>query len=130
LNRFDGIELFFSSTGRIGRIAFLGCASLLLLLALGYRLAASDAVRTWTAPVVHGALLFSGACILSKRLHDRGRAGWWAFLVVFVLIGGVSSALSPRLIPSAAIMLWVIVDLGLWPGQRRDNRFGPRPGRN
>ncbi len=35
---------------------------------------------------VYPALLYSGACVLSKRLHDRGRSGWWAALVLFALV--------------------------------------------
>jgi uncharacterized membrane protein YhaH (DUF805 family) len=127
LNRLDWTELFFSSTGRIGRVTFVGCAALLLLLALAYRIGVSDGVRAWTSFLVGCGLLFSAACVLSKRLHDRGRAGWWAFLVVFAVIGGLPHPHSLRQIAFVAIMIWVVFDLGFGPGQRGANRFGPGP---
>ena len=34
---------------------------------------------------VYPALIFCGACVLSKRLHDRGRSGWWAALILFAV---------------------------------------------
>ena len=31
---------------------------------------------------VYPPVLFVAACVTSKRLHDRGRSGWWAGLVL------------------------------------------------
>ena len=46
-----------------------------------------------------------------KRLHDRGRSGW------FTLVGGI---------PLVGT-LWLLIDLTLLPGTPGPNRFGPDP---
>jgi len=67
-----------------------------------------------------------------RRLHDRGKSGYWlllyyllpsmiwnnarmdtvGFVFVFVALG---------------VQLWVIVDLGVLPGEAGSNAFGPSP---
>jgi uncharacterized membrane protein YhaH (DUF805 family) len=76
---------------------------------------------------VDSALLFSAACLLSKRLHDRGRAGWWAGLVLIAW-----AAMWPR--PQhvfdwvfAPVLIWAVADLVFGPGRAGANRFGPAP---
>ena len=113
-----------SSTGRIGRIAFLAAGAVLLALAIAFRRLASPELHHWTAWLVDGAILFSTACLLSKRLHDRGRAGWWAFapwialLVVWPEPHGIVAGVG------CTVLALAFVDLGLLPGQRGLNRFG------
>ena len=74
-------------------------------------------------------MLFSAACVLSKRLHDRGRAGWWAafplwaFAVAWPAPHGVFGAIA------SLILVAAVVDLGVLPGQPAFNRFGPPPTR-
>jgi uncharacterized membrane protein YhaH (DUF805 family) len=49
-----------------------------------------------------------------KRMHDRGRSGWWVllmFLLSFVLIGSI----------------WWLVDLGILEGEEGPNKWGPNP---
>jgi uncharacterized membrane protein YhaH (DUF805 family) len=121
----DWVELLFSSTGRQGRGAFLALGALLLLLALGYRTLADDAVRGWTGWIVYSALLFSTACVLCKRLHDRGRRGWWAFAVVWALMAVWPEPHGVNQVLPALVLLAALVDLGIMPGQPRANRFGP-----
>jgi uncharacterized membrane protein YhaH (DUF805 family) len=75
--------------------------------------------------VVACALLFSGACLLSKRLHDVGRAGWWAFIPVFALIGAWPRPQTPWEMACAAVLAAFALWLMLAPGQRERNRFGP-----
>ena len=72
-------------------------------------------------------LTFSSACVLSKRLHDRGRSGWWAALVLLALAlvwpefrGGWAVLATP-------VMIWAVVELGLMAGEQGANRFGPPP---
>jgi uncharacterized membrane protein YhaH (DUF805 family) len=120
------MELLFSSTGRIGRGLFLALAALLLGLTLAYQGYVEPFVPGWTRWIVYPALLFSGACVLCKRLHDRGRAGWWAAVVLLALAIGLPEPYDPRQIAAAAVLLIAFVDLGLWPGQAGFNRFGPR----
>jgi uncharacterized membrane protein YhaH (DUF805 family) len=56
-------------------------------------------------------LLWPSLAALIKRLHDRGKSGW------FVLIG---------LIPILG-QIWLLIEIGFLPGQRGDNRYGPDP---
>jgi uncharacterized membrane protein YhaH (DUF805 family) len=121
----DWTELLFSSTGRMGRGAFLAVAALLLLIGLGYRALVGDAL--WTGWIVYAALLFSAACIVCKRLHDRGRAGWWAFLVIWAVMAAWARPQGPALILPALILLGAVVDLAILPGRRGSNRFGLGP---
>jgi uncharacterized membrane protein YhaH (DUF805 family) len=117
-----------SSTGRIGRGPFLLGASVLMAAGVAFRQLAGPQVHRYGAFIVYGALLFSAACLLSKRLHDRGRAGWWAFFVVFALIALWPLVWSPGQIVWIAVLAWALVDLGLMPGRSGANRFGPPPG--
>jgi len=99
---------------------FLALAALLLALTLVYRRMLPT--PGWTGWLVYPVLLFSGACVLCKRLHDRGRAGWWAGLVLLAL----GTASWPTHYGwQAAVLLIAVVDLGFWPGRKRANRFGP-----
>ena len=70
-------DLFLTSSGRAGRIAFILGGGGLLALWAGFDLLAPLAVRDMIGWLVAAALLYSGACVLSQRLHDRGRSGWW-----------------------------------------------------
>ena len=72
-------------------------------------------------------LFFSGCCVLSKRLHDRGRSGWWAALILFAIV-----AVWPR--PDnffdfifALVLAWAAVELGAMPGELGANRYGANP---
>ncbi len=49
--------------------------------------------------------------VAAKRLHDRGKSGWW-LLVGFVPVIGWA---------------WLIVELFVLPGSPGDNRYGPHP---
>src|SRR5579871_2990083 len=113
-----------SSTGRIGRIPFLAGEAALLALGVAYRQGVGGGLHRWTAFIVYCALLFPAACLLSKRLHDRGRAGWWAFLVVFAVIGLWPLKGGTMTVVWGAVMLVAVADLGLAPGKAMANRFG------
>ena len=67
-----------------------------------------------------------------KRLHDRGRSGLWALLVVlaWMLLAGNWSMLPSmlpwvvgRLIPTV-IFVMLIVDLGAFVGTQGENKYG------
>jgi uncharacterized membrane protein YhaH (DUF805 family) len=77
--------------------------------------------------VVYPLLLFPTACILSKRLHDRGRRGWWAFLVVWALVEAWPRPVSAFGYAALFVLAVTFLDLGLLPGQAGQNRFGPNP---
>jgi uncharacterized membrane protein YhaH (DUF805 family) len=67
-----------------------------------------------------------------RRLHDRGKSGFWLCLyygaalwlsknAYFDLVGYVSLALA------LGVFIWTLVDLGMLPGDPGGNSFGPSP---
>ena len=123
----DWAELFLSSTGRLARAPFLIAAAVLFGLAVVYDSVAGATVQLLTGWVVYPALLFSGACVLSKRLHDRGRSGWWAALVLVSVVAIWPAPERPLDFLFSLVVAWGIVELGVMPGEQGANRFGPNP---
>ncbi|MFP1633026.1 DUF805 domain-containing protein [Zhengella sp. ZM62] len=69
--------------------------------------------RFWLSAVLVVLAFWISAVGCIKRLHDRGKTGWW-YLLLFVPVIGP---------------LWALVALGLMPGTGRDdNGYGPRDG--
>jgi uncharacterized membrane protein YhaH (DUF805 family) len=99
----------------------------LLALAAGYEYGLAEALGPRAGWVVYPLLLFPTACILSKRLHDRGRAGWWAFLVVWALVEAWPRPVNAFGYVALFVLAVAFLDLGLMPGQAGANRFGPNP---
>jgi uncharacterized membrane protein YhaH (DUF805 family) len=120
----DWTELLFSSTGRMGRGVFLSLTAALLFVTFAYQSLIGPPLYGWTHTVVYAALLFSAACILCKRLHDRGHRGWWAGLVLLALVLEWPQPHGLMRIILLLILAAAFVELGLLPGQRRFNRFG------
>jgi uncharacterized membrane protein YhaH (DUF805 family) len=122
----DWGELFFSAAGRAPRLPSWVAAVILLTIAALYE--AIPSVLHWiTGWFVYPALFYCGACVLSKRLHDRGRSGWWAALVLLAAV-----AIWP--VPDnffdgffVLVALWALIDLGAMPGEHGANRYGPNP---
>lgn len=120
-------ELFFSAGGRASRGSSLIAAAVLVALAALYEAAMGPTLHWITGWFVYPALIYSGACVLSKRLHDRGRSGWWAVLVLLAVV-----AVWPR--PESffdflfvLVLLWALVELGVMGGEPGTNRYGPNP---
>jgi len=119
------MALFFDSSGRVGRIGFLLKIGVLIVILAVFDAVARGVVHLLTGWLVDWPLFFSAACILSQRLHDRGRAGWWGapILLAFCLAwpyphGAVGLV---ALTATALSGLW----LGLAPGEPQFNRYGP-----
>ena len=123
--RTDLVELVFSSTGRMSRAAFLVCAAVLLALAAAYGYGLQPMYGLRLGWIVYPLLLFPTACILSKRLHDRGRAGWWAFVPVCALVCVWPRPATPLGWAALVVLMATLVDLGLLPSKPDLNRFGP-----
>ena len=49
--------------------------------------------------------------VVAKRLHDRGRSGWWQLAALAPVIGWA----------------WLFLELFILPGSPGDNRYGPHP---
>jgi uncharacterized membrane protein YhaH (DUF805 family) len=89
--------------------------------------------------------LWPALAVSEKRLHDRGKSGWWLLLFFFAPI--VLSWLKLRLTihlglagyadppPEAiaisfatlAILIWGLIELGVLRGTRGENKYGPDP---
>ncbi|MDB5494463.1 MAG: hypothetical protein JWP86_1800 [Phenylobacterium sp.] len=122
----DWGELFFSAAGRAPRGPSLIAAATLLVIAALYE-AIPPTLHWLTGWFVYPGLFFCGCCVLSKRLHDRGRSGWWAALILFAVV-----AVWPR--PDtffdflfALVLIWTAIELGAMPGEAGTNRYGPNP---
>jgi uncharacterized membrane protein YhaH (DUF805 family) len=80
-----------------------------------------------TGWLVYPALMFFGACVLSKRLHDRGHSGWWAALILFALAAVWSGPKDFFDFIFTLVLVWAVVELGVMAGELGTNRFGPNP---
>jgi uncharacterized membrane protein YhaH (DUF805 family) len=125
--RTDWSELFFSAAGRINRAPFLAAAALLLIAGGVYESVVSRTLHWLTGWFAYPALIFLGACVLSKRLHDRGRSGWWAAVILFALVAVWSGPTDFFDFLFTAILVWAVVELGVMQGEPGANRFGPSP---
>ncbi|MFN4286911.1 MAG: DUF805 domain-containing protein [Brevundimonas sp.] len=119
-------ELLLSSTGRTGRLRFwLGLGVLMAGFLALEALALYGYLPGAIAFIGYLALGYMGLCLLAKRLHDRGRSGWWAGLVLlaFVMVWPW-----PAMIWDFAgfiVLGWAIVELLMLGGEDGHNRFGP-----
>ena len=98
------------------------------MIAAFYEAVARTMLHWITGWFVYPALFYCGACVLSKRLHDRGRSGWWAALVLLARgrrSGRIRTASSTS--SSCSWLVWAGVDLGAMPGEAGTNRYGPNP---
>jgi uncharacterized membrane protein YhaH (DUF805 family) len=57
------------------------------------------------------ASLWPACAITAKRLHDRGKTGWWQLVYLIPLLG----------------QIWLVIELGALRGSVGENRFGPDP---
>lgn len=120
-------ELFFSSNGRLARTPFVIAALALIVVAALYDAVIPGPLHWLTGWFVYPALLWSGACLLAKRLHDRGRSGWITFPIIISLIAvwPYPDALFDFLF--MLVVLWAIIELGVMGGELGANRYGPSP---
>ncbi|HXV00925.1 MAG TPA: DUF805 domain-containing protein [Caulobacteraceae bacterium] len=120
-------DLFASPAGRCPRTPFWIAATTLMLLLAIYEAIAFPTLKLLSFWFVYPALLASGACVISKRLHDRGRSGWWAALVLLAVMLVWRTPNGGRFLLALPVLFWSLVELGLLPGEQGANRFGPSP---
>lgn len=104
-------EIFFSFAGRIPRRHFwiYGVGAMLGLGALVYMLLTIAGLPEDRADRLSALLLtWPTFAIAAKRLHDRGKSGWWALLSLIPVIG----------------TLWLLFECGLRRGVPGPNRYG------
>jgi uncharacterized membrane protein YhaH (DUF805 family) len=123
------VELFLSPAGRAPRLGSLIAAAVLLTLAVVYRAIVDDTrvLHLLTGVVVYPALFYAGTCILSKRLHDRGRSGWWAAAILVSVVAVWPHPDAFFDFPFFLVIVWAAVELAMLPGEPGANRYGPNP---
>jgi len=112
-------ELWFSFRGRATRSDYCLRTWLpLTVLSLMLNKFALEASRQGEmSPAVIASLVFSlfaiwpSAAVAIKRLHDRGKPGWWLLLIFVPLIGAI----------------YLLVEVGFLRGTVGGNRFGSDP---
>ncbi len=130
------VDLFLNSTGRGGRFRFVLSAACLI-----GAWAVTDLllpIPGWLHALVAAALAYCGFCVLSQRLHDRGRSGWWSGLILATFALAWPPLLTPlSLTPlpltplsgvATAALALIAFDLAVLPGQKAFNRYGAAPG--
>ncbi len=120
-------ELFFSAEGRLARAPFLIAAAILTGLVALYEAGTPVTLHWLTGWFVYPAAIYCGACVLSKRLHDRGRTGWLAALVLFAIVAVWPQPLGFFDFLCSIAIVWAVVELGVMPGEQGANRFGINP---
>lgn len=123
----DWRALFLSANGRVARTPFLIAAAILLGVASIYEAVVGVTLHWLTGWFVYPALIYAGACVLSKRLHDRGKSGWWAALVLAALVAVWPQPVGFLDFLFGVSLIWAAVELGLLGGEEGANRYGPNP---
>jgi uncharacterized membrane protein YhaH (DUF805 family) len=123
----------FSYRGRLGRRDFWIWQTVWLLIMIAlFTLAGNDLLDTQMAAFGVVCLLWPASAVLVKRLHDRNKRGYWAFLLVaaWILLAGNWSVIGAgwqlglgRFIPTL-ILIAMLVELGLFSGSAGENRYG------
>jgi uncharacterized membrane protein YhaH (DUF805 family) len=135
------VTLFFSFRGRASRSGywFVSLTWFAVTLVPGadvWELATGHNYLLAAGLVMVGLALIASALAISiRRLHDRGKSGWWIaiFLSPLVLetIASVrdldAAVMVPLMVLSLVITFWAFVELGLLPGTAGPNRYGPDP---
>ena len=111
----DGFDFgkLFSFDGRIGRKTFWQLALMMfavnLVIYIPFFLSDSlQLVVSLVAIVVYLVVAVAGLATTVKRLHDRGKSGWFYFVSLIPLIGPI----------------WLLVEVGFVEGQPGENRYG------
>jgi uncharacterized membrane protein YhaH (DUF805 family) len=123
----DWSELFFSASGRAARSPSLVAAAILLAAAVFYEAVAPTTLHWLTGWFVYPGLFYCAACVLSKRLHDRGRSGWWAALILFAILAVWPQPAGFFDFLFVIVLIWAGVELGAMQGEAGTNRYGPNP---
>lgn len=119
-------DLYLTGSGRIGRRAFFFGVLPLAAAWTALTLLAPDA-PDWVERGLAVALLYLAACVTAQRLHDRGRAGWWAGPLLLAVVLAWMWRETPFGWALGVLLLAPLFDLMVKPGQAGFNRYGPPP---
>jgi uncharacterized membrane protein YhaH (DUF805 family) len=126
-DRAEWWDQFLSASGRTARGPFLIASAVLFGFAAVYEAVAGMTIHLLTGWLVYPPLLFFATCVASKRLHDRGRSGWWAALILLSLVAVWPTPKHVLDFLFAGVVVWAIIELGVMPGEQGANRYGPNP---
>jgi uncharacterized membrane protein YhaH (DUF805 family) len=140
----DIFSAWFAFRGRIGRSQYWSLTGLYLLvlivglitfIAIGFvvHAGAGDAITLAMVPIGIAFVLAMSVAIAGvgiRRLHDRGRSGYWLLLYYCVPLwasrhAGLDAAGLVCLAVTIGVASWALVDLGVLRGDAASNSFGP-----
>ena len=126
-------QWLFSINGRIGRRDFwIWIGIWVLAMVVLFSLAGGGMLSLQTAAFILVCLLWPTAAVTVKRLHDRGKSGLWALLMIvawmllagnWMMLTGIWEWAVGRFIPTL-IMVMMFIDLGAFVGTQGENKFG------
>jgi uncharacterized membrane protein YhaH (DUF805 family) len=125
--RLDWTEFLFSSAGRLARAPFMITAAVLVLTGWLYEALVAPPARWVIGILVYPFLIFCGLSICAKRLHDRGRSGWWAGVVLLAVSAVWTTQQNFLNFLFVLVLVWAAVELCAMPGEQGANRYGPNP---
>jgi uncharacterized membrane protein YhaH (DUF805 family) len=126
----------FGFSGRIGRSQFwIGALAVVLGIAVMLGIAFWSSYPVLAIPFILAVFVATYA-VSVKRLHDRGKSGWWA--LVFIFIPGVLDRITDRIaedtplwwilvLIGSVLWIWGLIELGFRRGTDGDNDYGPDP---
>jgi uncharacterized membrane protein YhaH (DUF805 family) len=127
MGEIDWRVLFLSPHGRLARAPFWLAAAIMIVVLGLYESVVSVALHWVTGWIFYPVMMFCAACVLSKRLHDRGRSGWWAALILFCLMAVWPHTPGFFDFIFGLVLIWAIVELAVMTGEQGSNRFGVSP---
>ena len=126
-------QWMFSIKGRIGRRDFwIWMTIWVLAMSVLFTLAGTNLLNVQTAAFILVCLLWPTAAVTIKRLHDRGKSGIWALLMILAwmllagnwsVVPGVWQWVVGRFVPTLIIVM-MFIDLGAFVGTQGENKFG------
>jgi uncharacterized membrane protein YhaH (DUF805 family) len=142
----DVFSALFAFNGRIGRSQYWSLTGLYVLVLIGgligfavlgivVHAGAGDAITLVMVPIGMAFVLAMSVAIAGvgiRRLHDRGRTGYWLLLYYCVPLWasrhtGLDTAGLAYLAVALGVTVWALVDLGVLHGDAASNSFGPSP---
>jgi|SRR5215472_6167175 len=137
-------KLLFSFGGRINRAKFwlaqlIAVVFWIVVFFLAWVAASPSNHAIPTALILIASIpsMIVGAAVGIKRLHDRDKSGWWLllfYLVPYLLFGPIGWITGPErmlgvalAVASAAVTIWMIVEIGCRRGTVGPNQYGPDP---
>ena len=119
--------IFFSAQGRAPRVPSVIAAVVLVVVAALYEDLVGSTLHWISGWIVYPALFYAGTCVLSKRLHDRGRSGWWAALILASIAAIWPHPVGFLDFAFFLVVIWALVELAIMPGEQGPNRYGANP---